>query len=205
MARGRIAPQDDARPARQSVPPGGTFGTARLLSLIWMGKNRWPGATRFTDPTSSAGPGTTPTRTPRLPRATTRLTNHDRRVTSPDFPIPRSQRAPSAAGQLQHRDDSRPRHISYQHIFSERLLADVRFMMRTHDRSTPTRSPRHRGFPGSGFRRIFQASALYHRGLTIQSRMRPTSPVARRLRRPHHRPSQFDPGTPPAFQSRPAP
>ena len=86
------------------------------------------------------------------------FTNHDRlgivvRREFSKFLVP-NERIQQTGGQLQHRSNFETLGIlSYQHIFSERLLTDLRFMMRrdadhlnSNPQSTPIMAFQDRGF-----------------------------------------------------------
>ena len=100
------------------------------------------------------------------------FTNHDRldivvRREFSKFLVP-NERLQQTAGQLQHRANFESLGIlSYQHIFSERLLADLRFMMRrdtnrleSNAQSTPIMAFQDRAF-GEEY---LKGTASYHRG-----------------------------------------
>ncbi|HET9405913.1 MAG TPA: TonB-dependent receptor [Candidatus Sulfotelmatobacter sp.] len=100
------------------------------------------------------------------------LDNHDRfglslRREFSKFLVPNEQ-IQEAAGQLQHRDDFETVGIaSYQHVFSDSLLADFRFMMRSDEaalnsnaESTPISA-----FQNRGFREQYgKGTVSYHHG-----------------------------------------
>lgn len=202
---------------------GGSFGTANayLLSEYGWGKNSLRISAdaaltdRYLNPpvtenyTNTANTGDFSIRYDRD------FSNHDRLAISvrrelSKFLVP-NERLQQAAGQIQHRDIFETLGIlSYQHVFSESLLADLRFMMRSNSdtlNSNPHSTPI-LAFQDRGFREQYlKGTASYHHGrhelkagfegdfthlreafndvITCQPQSDPFCP--------------FDPGTPPTF------
>jgi outer membrane cobalamin receptor len=202
----------------KAVLSGGSFGTATtyLLTQYGWGKNALALSAdsaftdRYLNPPVLENYTNTATTTDFAARYDRDFTNHDRlaftiRREFSKFLVP-NERLQQAAGQLQHRDDFETLGIfSYQHIFSERLLADVRFMMRSNTdslNSNPQSTPIV-AFQDRGFREeYFKASASYHRGRhEFKAGMEGDFTQLREgFADTITDLSQFDPGTPPAFQ-----
>jgi hypothetical protein len=202
----------------QAVISGGSFGTANgyVLAQYGWGKNAISadGAAALTDrylnPPVLENYTNTATTTDFAVRYDRDLSNHDRfgislRREFSKFLVPNEQ-LQQAAGQIQHRDNFETIGIaSYQHIFSDHLLADFRFMMRSdtvgldsNGQSTPIIAFQDRGFAEE----YLKGTASYHRG-------RHEFKAGFESDFTHLRenfsdiitdPSQFEPGTPPTFQ-----
>jgi hypothetical protein len=202
----------------QAVLSGGSFGTANayLLAQYGWGKNAVAIngdaalADRYLNPPVLENYTNTATTADFAARYERDFANHDhfgvilRREFS-KFLVP-DEHLQNAAGQIQHRDDFETIGIvSYQHIFSENLLADLHFMMRSNTvglnsnpQSTPIIAFQDRGF-GEEY---LKGSASYHRG-------RHEFKAGFEGDFTHLRenfgdvitdPTQFDPGTPASFQ-----
>lgn len=202
----------------KAVLSGGSFGTASglLMAGYFRGKNAFDmnvdGALtdRYLNP---------PVIQNYTNRATTSdfginydrdLTNHDRfgislRREASKFLVPNEQ-VQQVARQVEHRDTYETLGIvSYQHIFSERLLADLRFMMRSdtdqlnsNAESTPIIAFQHRGFD----EQYFKGTASYHRN---RHELKAGFEADFTHLREHFSDiitdlSQFDPGTPATFE-----
>ncbi len=163
-----------------AVVSGGSFGTANTYVLTQYGWGRNALAVsadaaltdRYLNPPVLENYTNTGTTTDFAVRYDRDLTNHDRfavtlRREFSKFLVPNEQ-IQQAAGQVQHRDTFETLGIlSYQHIFSERLLADFRFMMRSdtdaldsNPQSTPIIA-----FQDRGFREEYlKGTVSYHRG-----------------------------------------
>ncbi len=201
----------------KAVLSGGSFGTAAaylLMQYEW-GKNalgvsadaaltdRYLNSPVLENYTNTATTSDFATRYDRD------FTNHDRlaltlRREVSKFLVPNEQ-LQQAAGQIQHRDNYETLGIvSYQHIFSEHLLADLRFMMRSdtdaldsNPQSTPIIALQDRGFREE----YLKGTASYHRGRHefkagfegdfTQLRENFSDVITD--------PTQFDPGTPSTF------
>jgi outer membrane cobalamin receptor len=202
----------------QAVISGGSFGTANgyVLAQYGWGKNAISadGAAALTDrylnPPVPENYTNTATTTDFAARYDRDLSNHDRvginlRREFSKFLVPNEQ-IQQAQGQVQHRDNFETIGIaSYQHIFSEHLLADFRGMMRSdtvgldsNAQSTPIIAFQDRGFT----EQYLKGTASYHRG-------RHEFKAGFEGDFTHLRenfsdiitdPSQFEPGTPPTFQ-----
>jgi outer membrane cobalamin receptor len=163
----------------KAVLSGGSFGTgtAYLLTQYGWGKNALALSAdsaltdRYLNPPVLENFTNTATTTDFAARYDRDFTNHDRlaltlRREFSKFLVP-NERLQQAAGQLQHRGDFETLGIfSYQHIFTERLLTDLRFMMRsnTDDLNSNPQSTPIVAFQDRGFREeYFKASASYHR------------------------------------------
>jgi outer membrane cobalamin receptor len=181
---GGVVEVDTSKPDRaglhgQAAISGGTFGTANgfLLARYGWGRNSVSVnadaalTERYLDPPVLENYTNTATTTDFTARYERDFSNHDRfgvtlRREFSKFLVPNEQ-LQQAAGQLQHRDDFETIGIaSYQHIFSESLLADFRLMMRSdsvglssNSQSTPIIA-----FQDRGFREQYvKGTASYHR------------------------------------------
>ena len=202
----------------QAVISGGSFGTANayLLAQYGWGKNALAVngdaalTDRYLNPPVLENYTNTATTTDFAARYDRDFSNHDRfgitlRREFSKFLVPNEQ-LQQDAGQIQHRDDFETIGIaSYQHIFSEHLLADLRLMMRSdtvglnsNPQSTPIIAFQDRGF-GEEY---LKGTASYHRG-------RHECKAGFEGDFTHLRedfsdiitdPAQFDPGTPDSFQ-----
>ena len=202
----------------QTVISGGSFGTGNAYVLAQYGWGRNALAVngdaaltdRYLNPPVFENFTNTATTADFAARYDRDFSNHDRfgiivRREFSKFLVPNEQ-VQQAAGQIQHRDDVETLGIvSYQHIFSERLLADFRLMMRTdtvgldsNPQSTPIIAFQDRGF-GEEYLR---GTVSYHQGRHEWkagfegdfTRLRENfSDVITD-------PSQFEPGTPATFQ-----
>jgi hypothetical protein len=164
----------------EAATSGGSFGTANayLLTEYEWGKNGLGVSgdaaltDRYLNPPVLQNHTNTATTTDFAARYDRDFTNHDRlaltlRREVSKFLVP-NEHIQEAAGQIQHRDSFESLGIaSYQHIFSERLLADFRFMMRSdtdgldsNPQSTPIVAFQDRAFREE----YFKATASYHRG-----------------------------------------
>lgn len=202
----------------QAAISGGSFGTANAYALAQFGWGRnsvsvnGDGAftDRYLDPPVLENYTNTATTADFAVRYERDFSNHDRAGVSlrrefSKFLVPNEQ-LQQAAGQRQHRDDFETIGIaSYQHIFSERLLADFRLMMRSdsvglisNSQSTPIAA-----FQDRGFREEYvKGTASYHRsrhefkagleGDFSQLRENFSDIITA--------PGQFDPGTPARFR-----
>ena len=197
---------------------GGSFGTANgyLLTQYGWGKNTLAVngdaalTDRYLNPPVLQNYSNTATTTDFAARYDRDFSNHDRfgitlRREFAKFLVPNEQ-LQQDSGQIQHRDDFETIGIvSYQHIFSEHLLADLHLMMRTdtvglnsNPQSTPIIAFQDRGF-GEEY---LKGTASYHRGRhefkagfegDFTHLRENFSDIITDL-------SQFDPGTPPTFQ-----
>jgi len=197
---------------------GGSFGTANgyLLAQYGWGKNTFAVngdaalTDRYLNPPVLQNYSNTATTTDFAARYDRDFFNHDRfgiiiRREFSKFLVPNEQ-LQQDSGQIQHRDDFETIGIvSYQHIFSEHLLADLHLMMRTdtvglnsNPQSTPIIAFQDRGF-GEEY---LKGTASYHRGRhefkagfegDFTHLRENFSDIITDL-------SQFDPGTPPTFQ-----
>ena len=202
----------------KAVVSGGSFATASsyLLTQYGWGKNALAftadGAhtDRYLNPPVLENYTNTATTTDFGARYDRDFTNHDRlgvvmRREFSKFLVP-NERLQQAAGQLQHRNSFETLGIiSYQHIFSERLLADLRFMVRSDPdelssdpQSTPIVAFQNRGF----HEEYLKATSSYHR-----SRHELKTGFEADFLHLNERfsdfvtdPAQFDPGTPLSFQ-----
>ena len=202
----------------QAVISGGSFGTgnAYVLAQYGWGKNAIAVngdaalTDRYLNPPVLENYTNTATTTDFAARYDRDFSNHDRfgitlRREFSKFLVPNEQ-LQQDAGQIQHRDDFETIGIaSYQHIFSEHLLADLRFMMRSNTvgldsnpQSTPIVALQDRGFREE----YLKGTASYHRG-----RHEFKAGFEGDFTQLHENfsdiitdPSQFDPGTPPTFQ-----
>jgi len=202
----------------QAVISGGSFGTANgyLLAQYGWGKNalavNGDGAVtdRYLNPPVLENYTNTATTTDFAVRYDRDLSNHDRfgitlRREFSKFLVPNEQ-LQQAAGQIQHRDDFETIGIvSYQHIFSDHLLADLRGMLRSNTvglssnaQSTPIIAFQDRGFAEE----YLKGTASYHCGRhefkggfedDFTHLRENFSDIITNL-------SQFEPGTPPTFQ-----
>jgi TonB-dependent Receptor Plug Domain len=197
---------------------GGSFGTANgfLLAQYGWGRNSVSVnadaalTDRYLDPPVLENYTNTATTTDFAARYERDFSNHDRfgvtlRREFSKFLVP-NEHLQQAAGQLQHRDDFETIGIaSYQHIVSERLLADFRLMMRsdTVGLSSNAQSTPIIAFQDRGFREQYvKGSISYHRdrhelkagveGDFSQLRENFTDIITD--------PAQFDPGTPASFR-----
>jgi outer membrane cobalamin receptor len=170
----------DARPGLhgKAVVSGGSFGTANayLLTQYAWGKNAvevsGDGALtdRYLNPPVLENYTNIATTSDLAARYDRDFSNHDRfavtlRREFSKFLVPDEQ-IQHAAGQMQHRDNFETMGIvSYQHIFSEHLLADFRFMMRSNTdglNSNPESTPVI-AFQDRGFREEYvKGTASYH-------------------------------------------
>jgi outer membrane cobalamin receptor len=202
----------------QAVLSGGSFGTANGYALVqygW-GKNALSinGDAALTDrylnPPVLQNYTNAATTTDLAARYDRDFSNHDRFSVSvrrefSKFLVPNEQ-LQQDAGQIQHRDDFETIGIaSYQHIFSENLLADLHFMMRSNTvslNSNPESTPII-AFQDRGFREEYvKGTASYHRarhefkagfeGDFTHLRESFSDIITD--------PTQFDPGTPLTFQ-----
>lgn len=172
----------DSRPGLhgQAVLTAGSFGTANayLLAQFGWGKNTAAlsadGAVtdRYLNPPVIQNYTNTATTADFAVRYERELTNHDRvgvilRREFAKFLVPDEQ-LQYRARQLQHRENFETLGIlSYQHVFSSKLLADLHFMMRddtdrlkSNPQSTPIIAFQDRGF----HEEYLKGSAAYHRG-----------------------------------------
>ena len=202
----------------QAVISGGSFGTANayLLAQYGWGKNALSVngdaalTDRYLNPPVLQNYTNTATTTDFAVRYDRDFSNHDRfgiaiRREFSKFLVPNEQ-LQQDAGQIQHRDDFETLGIvSYQHIFSEHLLADLHLMMRadtvgldSNPQSNPIIAFQDRGFSEE----YLKGTASYHHG-------RHEFKTGFEGDFTHLRenfsdiitdPSQFEPGTPPAFQ-----
>jgi len=164
----------------QAVISGGSFGTANGYLLMQYG---WKKNTlsvnadaalsdRYLNPPLLENYTNHATTTDFAARYDRDFSNHDRfditlRREFSKFLVPNEQ-LQQDAGQIQHRDDFETIGIaSYQHIFSENLLTDLRFMMRSNTvgldsnaESTPIIVFQDRGFD----EQYLKGTASYHRG-----------------------------------------
>jgi hypothetical protein len=172
----------DSRPGLhgQAVLTAGSFGTANayLLTQHGWGKNTAAlsadGAVtdRYLNPPVIQNYTNTATTADFSVRYERELTNHDRvgvilRRELSKFLVPDEQ-LQYAARQLQHRENFETLGIlSYQHVFSSKLLADLHFMMRD-DTDRLTSNPQSApiiAFQDRGFREEYlKGSTAYHRG-----------------------------------------
>ena len=182
---GGVVEVDTSRDGRaglhgKAVISGGSFGTANgdLLTQYGWGKDTVAvsadGARtdRYLNPPVLENYTNSATTSDFGVRYDRDFTNHDRfavtlRREFSKFLVPDEQ-VQQTGGQIQHRDSFETLGIvSYQHIFSERLLADFRFMMRgdtdalgSNPESTPILA-----FQDRGFREEYlKGSVSYHRG-----------------------------------------
>jgi outer membrane cobalamin receptor len=202
----------------KAIASGGSFATVSsyLLTQYGWGKNTLAFTAdaartdRYLNPPVLENYTNTATTTDFAARYDRNFTNHDRlsvmiRRQFSKFLVP-NERLQQTAGQLQHRDNFETLGIlSYQHIFSDRLLADLRFMIRSNPddlssnpQSTPIVALQNRGFR----EQYLKATASYHRSrhewkagfeadfIHLQERFGDFIT----------NPSQFDPGTPLSFQ-----
>ena len=202
----------------KAIVSGGSFATASsyLLTQYGWGKNALAftadGAhtDRYLNPPVLENYTNTATTTDFVARYDRDFTNHDRlgvviRREFSKFLVP-NEHLQQAAGQLQHRDNFETLGIlSYQHIFSERLLADLRFMARSspdelssNPAATPIIASQNRGLR----EQYLKVTASYHRSrhewkagfegdfTHLQEHFSDLITD----------PSQFDPGTPLSFQ-----
>ena len=210
--------QNDPGLHGQATLAGGSFGTAEGSALLQYGWGRndvsvnADGAFthRYLDPPVVENYTNTSTTTDFAARYGRDFSNHDRfgisiRREFSKFLVPNEQ-LQQAAAQVQHRDDFETVGIaSYQHIFSEHLLADLRFMMRSdtaaldsNAQSTPILA-----FQNRGFREQYLKGTLsYHRG---HHEFRggfegDFSHLRENFSDIITDPTQFDPGTPASFQ-----
>jgi outer membrane cobalamin receptor len=202
----------------QAVLSGGSFGTANtyLLAQYGWGKNALSVSgdaavtDRYLNPPVLQDYTDTATTSDFAVHYDRDFSNHDRfgitlRREFSKFLVPNEQ-LQQDAGQIQHRDDFETLGIvSYEHIFSEHLLADLHWMMRTdtvglnsNAQSTPIIAFQDRGFS----EQYVKGTASYHRdrhefkagfeGDFTHLRENFSDIITD--------PSQFDPGTPPTFQ-----
>lgn len=202
----------------QAVISGGSFGTASAYGFAQYG---WRNNTfavsgdgaltdRYLNPPVLENYTNHATTTDFAARYDHDFSNHDRvgitlRREFSKFLVPNEQ-LQQAAGQVQHREDFETLGIaSYQHVFSERLLADFRVMMRTdtvelnsNPQSTPIAAFQDRGFG----EQYVKGTVSYHRGAhefktgfegDFTHLRENFSDVLTDS-------SQFDPGTPASFQ-----
>jgi TonB dependent receptor/TonB-dependent Receptor Plug Domain len=202
----------------QAVLSGGSFGTASvyLLAQYGWGKNALAVSgdaalsDRYLNPPVLENYTNTATTTDFAVRYDRDFSNHDRfgitlRREFSKFLVPNEQLQQDAA-QIQHRDDFETIGIvSYQHIFSENLLADFRFMMRSNTvgltsnpQSTPIIAFQDRGF-GEEY---LKGTASYHQGRhEFKAGFEGDfTQLRENFRDIITDPSQFDRGTPPSFQ-----
>ena len=202
----------------QADSSGASFGTANgyLLAQYGWGKNTFAVngdaalTDRYLNPPVLQNYSNTATTTDFAARYDRDFSNHDRfgiiiRREFSKFLVPNEQ-LQQDSGQIQHRDDFETIGIvSYQHVFSEHLLADLHLMMRTdtvglnsNPQSTPIIAFQDRGF-GEEY---LKGTASYHRGRhdfkagfegDFTHLRENFSDIVTDL-------SQFDPGTPPTFQ-----
>ena len=202
----------------QAVMSGGSFGTANayVLAQYGWGKNALAVngdaalTDRYLNPPVLQNFTNTATTTDFAARYDRDLSNHDRfgivlRREFSKFLVPNEQ-LQQGAGQIQHRDDFETIGIvSYQHIFSDHLLADLHFMMRSNTvgldsnpESTPIIAFQDRGFD----EQYLKGTVSFHHG-------RHEFKAGFEGDFTHLRenfsdiitdPAQFDPGTPPNFQ-----
>jgi hypothetical protein len=202
----------------QAVISGGSFGTANGYALAQYGWGRNTLAAnadaahtdRYLDPPVLENYTNTATTTDFAARYDRDFANHDRfgiilRREFSKFLVPNEQMQ-QAAGQVQHRDDFETIGIvSYQHIFSERLLADLRGMMRsdTVGLNSNSESAPIIAFQDRGFREEYlKGTASYHRGrhefkAGLESDF---SQLRENFSDIITDPAQFDPGTPANFR-----
>jgi hypothetical protein len=201
----------------KAVLSGGSFGTANgsLLAGYAWGRNAFEASAdsaltdRYLNPPVVQNYTNTATTSDVGVNYDRDFSNHNRfgvslRRETSKFLVPNEQ-LQQAAGQVQHRDTFETLGIlSYQHIFSERLLADLRFMMRSdtdqldsNAQSTPIMAFQRRGFN----EQYLKGTVSYHRnrhefkaGFEADfTQLRENfSDIITDL-------SQFDPGTPPKF------
>ncbi len=197
-----------------AVLSGGSFSTANafLLAGYSWGKNAVAASAdaaltdRYLNPPVVQNYSNTATTSDFSARYDHDFSNHDRfgvslRREVSKFLVP-SELIQQATGQVQHRDAFETLGIvSYQHIFSERLLADVRFMGRSdtdqldsNAQSTPILAFQRRGFD----EQYLKGSISYHR--TRHEIKAGFEADFAHLRENFAdiitNPSQFDPGTP---------
>ncbi|PYX48883.1 MAG: TonB-dependent receptor [Acidobacteria bacterium] len=202
----------------QAILSGGSFGTRNAYALAqyaW-GKNALSVngdaalTDRYLNPPVLENFTNTATTTDFAARYDRDFSNHDRfgislRREFSKFLVP-NEHLQQDAGQVQHRDDFETIGIaSYQHIFSEHLLADLRLMMRSNtvDLDSNAQSTPIIAFQDRGFREEYlKATASYHRG---NHEFR--AGFEGDFTQLHENfsdiitdPSQFDPGTPSTFQ-----
>ncbi len=210
--------QDRAGLHGQAILSGGSFGTADGYALVqygW-GRNSFSAnadgalSNRYLDPPVIQNYTNTATTTDFAARYERDLSNHDRfgvtlRREFSKFLVPNEQ-LQQGAGQLQHRDDFETIGIaSYQHIFSGRLLADFRLMVRSDTvglSSNPESTPII-AFQDRGFREEYvKGTASYHRGRhEFKAGFEGDfSHLRENFSDIITDPSQFDPGTPASFQ-----
>ncbi len=172
--------QNDPGLHGQATIAGGSFGTAQGSALLQYGWGRnyvlsnADGAftNRYLDPPVVENYTNTATTTDFAARYDRDLFNHDRwgitiRREFSKFLVPNEQ-LQQAAGQVQHRDDFETVGIaSYQHIFSDHLVADLRYMMRSdtvaldsNPQSTPILAFQDRVFR----EQYLKGTVSYHRG-----------------------------------------
>ena len=162
------------------VVSGGSFGTANtyVLTQYGWGQNAIAVSAdaamtdRYLNPPVLQNSTNTATTSDFSARYDRDLTNHDRfsatlRREFSKFLVPNEQ-IQQAAGQVQHRGTFETLGIaSYQHIFSEHLLADIRFMVRSNTDgldSNPEATPI-MAFQDRGFREEYlKGTVSYHRG-----------------------------------------
>jgi outer membrane cobalamin receptor len=201
----------------KAVLSGGSFATASsyLLAQYGWGKNVLAitgdaaRSDRYLNPPVLENYTNTATTTGFGARYDRDFTNHDRlsvaiRREFSKFLVP-NERIQEAAGQLERRDNFETLGIlSYQHIFSESLLGDLRVMMRSdpdelssNPQSTPVIAFQHRGFREE----YLKGTASYHR-----DRHEWKAGFEADFIHLHEQfndfitdPSQFDPGTPLSF------
>ena len=202
----------------QAAISGGSFGTANgyVSAEYGLGRNSVSVSAdaaltdRYLDPPVLENYTNTATTTDFAASYGRDFSNHDRfgvtlRREFSKFLVPNEQ-LQQAAGQLQHRDDFETIGIvSYQHIFSERLLADFRLMVRsdTVGLSSNTQSTPIIAFQDRGFREEYvKGTASYHR-----SRHEFKAGFEGDFSHLHEDfsdiitdPAQFDPGTPASFR-----
>jgi len=196
---------------------GGSFGTANafLLTQYEWGKNAVAVSAdstrtdRYLDPPVLQNYANTATTAEFAARYERDLTNHDRFSVSirrefSKFLVPNEQ-LQQAAGQIQHRDNFETLGIaSYQHIFSEHLLADFRFMMRSDadDLNSNAQATPIIAFQNRGFREEYvKGSISYHHGRhEFKAGFEADfAQVQENFSDVITDPSQFDPTTPPTF------
>ena len=202
----------------QAVLAGGSFGTANGYGLAQFGWGRnslsasAEGARtdRYLDPPVLQNYSNAATASDFAAHYDRDFSNHDRfgvivRREFSKFLVPNEQ-VQQAAGQLQHRGDFETIGVaSYQHIFSERLLADLHFMMRSDsvDLSSNPQSTPILAFQNRGFREEYvKGSSAYHRG---RHEIKAGCELDFNQLRENFSdlitdPLQFDPGTPASFQ-----
>jgi len=220
---GGVVEVDTSKNARpgfhgQAVLSGGSFGTANVYTLAQYGWGRnllsvngdAAITDRYLNPPVLQDYTDTATATDFAVHYDRDFSNHDRfgitlRREFSKFLVPNEQ-IQHDVGQIQHRDDFETLGIvSYEHIFSENLLADFHLMMRSdtvglnsNARSTPIIAFQDRGFSEE----YLKGTASYHHG-------RHEFKAGFEGDFTHLRenfsdiitdPSQFDPGTPRTFQ-----